>query len=122
MKNFSDRVLRCTRRSFIVPQLFNSVIRHVALIICPLLIIVFLSGCKKENLNTPPGEIQNGNSLTMKSEGSDANNSEGNVVSDYQSLSKQTTWELQQAPGCNCKVPKHKTRDKRWLCRYWCCC
>lgn len=113
MKNLSHSVLRYNTGSFSVQQLLYVVIRHVALIICPLLVIVFSSGCKKEALNTPLTEIQNGNTLAIKSAGSAANNSEGNVAKDYTGLSKQTAWELQQARAATAKYQhiKHAIKD-----------
>lgn len=113
MKNLSPSTWRCNSSCFNVHQLWYTVLRHVAFIICPLLLIVFLSGCEKEGLNTPPNEIQNANSLAMKSEGIAANNLEGNVVKDYTGLSKQTIWELQQARAATAKYRqiKHAIKD-----------
>ncbi|MGI8583748.1 MAG: hypothetical protein ACR2KX_16235 [Chitinophagaceae bacterium] len=112
MKNLSHSALRCNSGSFGVHQLLYSVIRPAALFICPLLLIVFSSGCKKENLNTTLNEIQNAKTLAIKSEDIAADNSDGNVVNDYTGLSKATIWELKQARAATAKYQNIKNAIK----------
>jgi hypothetical protein len=97
--------LPCNKKSSQVHQTLSGVINKAALPFCLLMLFSFLFGCKKESMQTPAEEIQSKGSLA-KSTNSLAAKSEGNVISDYTNLSKETIWELQQVRAATARYEK----------------
>jgi hypothetical protein len=96
MKNLFNSALRCNRESFAVHQSLYAVFSNPGLFFCAIILTgLLLTGCKKENVNTPVNELPGINSRT--------GDPEGNVINNYTSLSPQTVWELQQARAATAK-------------------
>ena len=89
MKNLCNSALRCNRKTFAQRHSLPALISHFCLIFGVMILIAFLVGCKKENVNTPGDEVINASNLTL--------NAERNAVNYYTGLLPQTTRELQQA-------------------------
>ncbi len=84
MKNVTNSALHCNRQSFAPQPLFY----------CSIILICFLfSGCKKQDTKDPVSKLESTN----------AKKSDAELMNFYSGLSRQTTWELQQARAATAK-------------------
>lgn len=92
MKHSFNSAMRYNRSTSPVHQTFYSILNNAALSICLVMLITFLAGCQKEDIQVE--ELQGANKLSTDNV---SGRDEGNILNAYTGLSGQTMWELQQA-------------------------
>ena len=103
MKNIINSAQRCNRKPFVLTGLFNGLLRNAMLTFLTLLLAgITITGCKKNDAQVTEPEAQRSSAVV----------GEENIVNLYTGLSRETSWELQQARAASARYRKMENAIK----------